>query len=149
MENQTILRLAQLDNIKAVKDCCAIPAQTAELLRVKPRGFSLLVGDDANFFSSVSLGAEGGILASAHINVEIYTRVLKLLREGKASSLDQARGEWNAFVDTISLVFGEPNPAPVKYMLSKQGLIASSEMRLPMTKTTPAMEAKLDAYLKR
>ena len=145
IENQTILRLAQIANIVGIKDCCASVSQTAQLLRNRPKDFSVLVGDDAGFLTSVALGANGGILASAHINANLFAEVLKLL---EANRLTDARAKWSTFTDVIDLLFGEPNPGPIKYLLCQEGLIKSAELRLPMTEITKGMEQKLDAYFK-
>jgi len=47
----------------------------------------------------------------------------------------------------IRLLFAEPNPAPVKFCLWQQGLIASPEVRLPMTEVTTALAARLSTAL--
>jgi 4-hydroxy-tetrahydrodipicolinate synthase len=72
LANETLLRLAELEPIIGVKDCCAVPAQSFELLRQRPAGFSVMTGEDALFFSALAHGADGGILASAHIDPEAF-----------------------------------------------------------------------------
>jgi 4-hydroxy-tetrahydrodipicolinate synthase len=57
MTNETLLRLAELDAIAGVKDCCADAAQSFELIRDRPPGFAVLTGEDAQFFSAVAQGA--------------------------------------------------------------------------------------------
>src|SRR5581483_225033 len=46
MSNDTLLRLATLDAVVGVKDCCADQAQSFDLLRRRPAGFSVMTGDD-------------------------------------------------------------------------------------------------------
>ncbi len=67
--NDTLLRLAERANIVGVKDCCADAAQSADLLRRRGPGFTVLTGEDALFYGAVAHGADGGILASAHVDV--------------------------------------------------------------------------------
>ena len=47
-------------------------------------------------------------------------------------------------VDLVRLLFAEPNPAPIKHWLWRSGLIASPELRLPMTGIGPALAGRLD-----
>ncbi|HKF61959.1 MAG TPA: dihydrodipicolinate synthase family protein [Dongiaceae bacterium] len=58
-----------------------------------------------------------------------------------------AREIWHGLIDLIRLLFAEPNPAPVKFCLWQQGLIASPEVRLPMTEVTTALAARLSTAL--
>ena len=60
--NETMLRLAELPNIVGVKDCSADAAQSFDLLRLKPDGFSVLTGEDAlldrKFLAQVAHGQQ-------------------------------------------------------------------------------------------
>ena len=145
LENQTTFRLAELENIVGIKDCCANPTQTTELIKKSPEGFSVLVGDDGVFFTSVVQGAKGGILASSHVAPSAYVKVYNLLQEEK---LSQARDEWNPLADLIPLVFAEPNPAPLKSWLFQQGLLRSDELRLPMTSVSKGLAERIGLQLK-
>jgi len=144
MANETLFRLAEHSNIVGVKDCCANEEQTQQLICQRPSDFSVLVGDDANFFKYVKLGADGGILASAHIAPQGFATVLHGLRQGQPA---QAQTIWDSFADVIPMLFAEPNPCPLKYILHQQGLIASPEARLPMLPISKSLEAKLNARL--
>jgi 4-hydroxy-tetrahydrodipicolinate synthase len=42
LANDTLLRLAELPAIIGIKDCCADPAQSVDLLRRRPAGFAVL-----------------------------------------------------------------------------------------------------------
>jgi len=46
----------------------------------------------------------------------------------------------------IPQFFKEPNPAPIKYILARRGLIASAELRLPMTGVSEAFKRVLDEF---
>jgi len=45
----------------------------------------------------------------------------------------------------VPLLFAEANPMPIKHLLWRQGLIASPECRLPLTKISDALARRLDA----
>ena len=80
--NETMLRLAERGNIVGVKDCCADAAQSFDLLRYRPPGFAVLTGEDALFYTALTQGAEGGILASAHIRTRAFAAIRETLLRG-------------------------------------------------------------------
>ena len=67
LSNDSLLSLSETPNIVGIKDSCANVAQSIDLLLKKPPGFSVMTGEDALFYTMLALGADGGILASAHI----------------------------------------------------------------------------------
>jgi 4-hydroxy-tetrahydrodipicolinate synthase len=141
LANETLLRLAEHPNIVGVKDCCADAAQSFDLVRLRPTGFSVLTGEDALFYTAVAQGADGGILAAAHIDPSAFAA---LRRDLLAGARDAALARWGDLVDLVRLLFAEPNPAAIKHWLWRAGLIASPELRLPMTGVTPALAGRLD-----
>jgi 4-hydroxy-tetrahydrodipicolinate synthase len=141
MSNETLLRLAERANIVGVKDCSADPVQSSDLLRARPPGFSVLTGEDALYFAALAQGADGGILASAHIATRAFAEVRNRLLAG---NLPEALAAWHALADLPRLLFAEPSPAPIKYWLWRAGLIDSPEVRLPMTEVSDALVARID-----
>jgi 4-hydroxy-tetrahydrodipicolinate synthase len=144
LENDTLLRLAELPNIVGVKDCCADPAQTFDLLRMRPKDFAVLTGEDAQFYGALTQGVDGGILAAAHVETRAFARVRDTLLAG---SHQAALRHWSELIDLARLLFAEPSPAPTKYWLWRAGLIDSAEVRLPMTTVSPALAARIDSAM--
>ena len=89
-------------------------------------------------------GASGGILAAAHIAPERYIRIAEHIA---ANDLDGARNIWRPLQPFIPKLFQEANPIPVKYCLWRQGLIASPEGRLPLSKISDGLAQELDQAL--
>lgn len=139
--NETMLRLAERPNIVGVKDCCANAEQSFDLLRARPSGFAVMTGEDALFHTALTQGADGGILAAAHVETEAYATVRALLRAGEH---DAALTAWRALIDLPRLLFLEPNPAPIKHWLWRADLIDSPELRLPMTGISAALAARIN-----
>ena len=44
----------------------------------------------------------------------------------------------------MPLLFAEANPMPIKHLLWRQGLIASPECRLPLTRISDGLARRLD-----
>ena len=146
LANATLLRLAELPNIVGVKDCCAEQMQTFDLLGARPPGFAVLTGEDALFYGAVAHGADGGILAAAHVETARFAAVRSALLVGRR---EDALRDWHDLVDLARLLFAEPNPAPIKHWLWRAGLIDSPELRLPMTQVSDALAARIDAEMAR
>lgn len=139
--NEAMLQLAEHRNIAGLKDCSAIRAQSIELLRRRPARFAVLTGEDAQTWDALADGADGVILASAHIETEAFASVVKLLTAGDR---DRALIYWRTVSDLTKLLFSEPSPAPIKYWLWRTGLIDSPELRLPMMEVSSELAARLD-----
>jgi 4-hydroxy-tetrahydrodipicolinate synthase len=146
LANDTLLRLAELPNIVGVKDCCADAAQSFDLLRARRPGFSVLTGEDALFFAALTQGADGGILAAAHVETGKFAAMRRILLAGDVPA---ALAAWRELVDLARLLFAEPSPAPIKHWLWRAGLIDSPEVRLPMTGASDALAARIDTEMAR
>jgi 4-hydroxy-tetrahydrodipicolinate synthase len=147
LENASLFTLAERHgHIVGVKDTSGDITQTLELLREGRDRLAVLAGDDHLFFASVALGGAGGILAAAHVQPESFVRIFDEYRAGK---VDAALERWNELSAWIPLLFGEPNPAPVKQWLADQGLIRSAECRLPLTPVSEALAERLRSELPR
>ena len=144
LSNETLLRLAELPNIVGVKDSSGNMAQSLELIASRPAGFSVLTGEDGLFFSQLCSGADGGILASAHVATE---RFIEIARRIAANDHQGARTIWEPLQRVIPKLFEEANPIPIKHCLWRQGLIASPECRLPLTSVSDGLGRTLDRML--
>jgi 4-hydroxy-tetrahydrodipicolinate synthase len=144
IENSTIRRLAELKNIVAIKDASGDFNQSLELLLNRPEDLLILTGEDVLFYSTLTLGGDGGILASAHLNTEGFIDVYNKVQSNDHKAALEA---WKKIQGVIPLLFQEPNPTPLKYSLRKLGLIESSEVRLPLVEITEELERKLDSVL--
>jgi 4-hydroxy-tetrahydrodipicolinate synthase len=137
----TLLALAAHPRIRAVKDCSTDPDAALALLR--DGRLALLAGNDDELFAQMSLGARGAIAASAHLRPDLFVRLHALLRD---QQLRAAQTLWRALRPLTEALFTEPNPAPVKGALARQGLIGPA-LRAPMRSASPATLDRVDAVL--
>ncbi|MFL6825290.1 MAG: 4-hydroxy-tetrahydrodipicolinate synthase [Bradyrhizobium sp.] len=144
--NETMLRLAAHTNIVGLKDCSDDRSQLLDLLRRCPKGFVVLTGEDARYQEALSDGADGAILAAAHVETAAFAEIQSLAAWGHR---DAALTRWRRVAELTRLLFAEPNPAPIKYWLWRTGLIESPELRLPMTEVSPELAARLDQEIER
>jgi len=146
MANETMLQLAERANIIGVKDCSADTAQSFDLLRRRPPDFAVLTGEDAFFYGALTQGADGGILASAHVETRAFAAIRNKLTAGDQKG---ALADWRGLADLPRLLFAEPSPAPIKHWLWRTGLIDSPELRLPMTPVSEELAARIDREIER
>lgn len=135
---ETLLALAAHPNIRAIKDCGGDAGKTLAL--IADGRLAVLAGEDLQLFSTVAQGGAGAITASAHLHTRRFVAVLDSLARG---DLAGARAAWQPLVPLVEALFAEPNPAPVKALLTRQGLMAS-ELRAPMSGVSPALGERLD-----
>jgi 4-hydroxy-tetrahydrodipicolinate synthase len=144
--NEAMLQLAEHPNIVGLKDCAADRSQSLELLRRRPQNFAVLTGEDAHYHEALVDGADGGIVASAHIETESFAQVWQQMVAGEREA---ALSRWQSVAGLTQLLFAEPSPAPIKYWLWRAALIDSAEVRLPMTKVSAELAARIDAEIER
>jgi 4-hydroxy-tetrahydrodipicolinate synthase len=146
LSNETLLALAEHQNIVGLKDCCADRAASVELLRLRPAGFRVLTGEDAQYHDAVLDGADGAILLSAHFETDTFAGVLAHLKAGDRVA---AAACWQDVCELTRLLFAEPSPAPAKYWLARTAMIDSAEVRSPMVAVGSELAARLDREIAR
>ncbi|QSF42860.1 4-hydroxy-tetrahydrodipicolinate synthase [Paenibacillus tianjinensis] len=142
MTVDTARTILEMDNVVGLKDCSGSPLLVSELSRLGSK--PVLCGDDLSFFDMLGCGAAGGMLASANVHT---AKFLSIFEQYKTGQVDAARAEYDRLVPLMKLLFKESNPAPIKWLLSVQGEIASDTLRLPMTSISEALREELGAYL--
>ncbi len=144
LRNDTLLELAERRNIVGVKDSCGSLVQSFDLLRRRPTGFSVMTGEDNLYYTMLAHGADGGILASAHLAMDAFVRVHARMNKNDHQG---ARRIWSRLEQLVPLLFREANPMPIKYCLWRQGLLRSTECRLPLTQVSQGLAVALDQAL--
>jgi len=144
LSNDSLLELAEVPNIVGVKDSSGSIAQSLELLSRRPKDFAVLTGEDALYFTTMANGGDGGILAASHLMTDAFVEVGRRFAQNDVAG---ARAAWAPLASFVPLLFAEANPMPIKYCLWRQGLIASPECRLPLTKISDGLARRLDPFL--
>lgn len=140
----TVLRLAELKNIAAVKEASGNMAQIDELLRtvhkVRP-DFSVLSGNDDQAFHLVNSGGQGVI--SVLSNIAPFD-TSEMIRSALAGDVKKARELHQKLFPLMKNLFMETNPMPVKYGVSKLGYCKNT-LRLPLVPASDKCRAQIDA----
>lgn len=144
VEPSTIVKLAQIDNIVAVKEASGNIAQIASICARVPSTFHVLSGDDAIALPLIALGGKGVISVASN---EIPAEMSALCNHMLNGELAEARALQAKWLSLMEINFVESNPIPVKYAMAKMGLCRPT-WRLPMCPPSEAAAAKIDAVLK-
>jgi 4-hydroxy-tetrahydrodipicolinate synthase len=144
VEPATLLRLAQIDNIVAVKEASGNAAQWARLCAELPDDFTVLSGDDAVTIALAALGGKGVISVAAN---EIPAEMAALATACVEGRFADARALQKKWLPLLEVNFVESNPIPVKWALARMGLLTPA-YRLPLVPPRPASCDKIDAVLR-
>lgn len=145
IEASTILKMAsEIPAIMAVKEASGNMAQIMEIARNKPRGFSLLSGDDALTLPMMSLGGDGCISVVANETPKDFSDMVRFCLKGQ---WDNALSLHNKLLPLMNINFIEANPIPVKAALAMMGLI-EEVYRLPLVPIGDKNREKLKTVLK-
>ncbi len=139
MSNETVVALSKEPTIVAIKDA------TGDLSRVPvlaQTSLTLLSGDDASAAKFVLAGGHGVISVAANIVPKLFKELMhgSLRREKSAVVLEQRLA---LLCDSLFL---ESNPIPVKWALSRMGLIGNA-LRLPLTPLSDQFKSKIESVL--
>jgi len=137
---ETTLRLAQLSNVVATKDCANLD-QLTQIVSGAPSHFKVYSGDDSAGLGALSVGAYGIISVAAHIVGSEMKSMINAYVGGNVKEAAAIHGQlFPVFKGLFACPHPVPNPVPVKYALSLIGLPVGS-VRLPLAPITDA-EAK-------
>jgi 4-hydroxy-tetrahydrodipicolinate synthase len=141
LEPATLARLAEIENIIAVKEASGNMSQIAEVLNAVPEDFIVLSGDDAITLPVISLGGRGVISVASN---EIPREMQQLTQAALDGDWKTARQLHRKYLPLMQANFLESNPMPVKCVLAMMGKLEEN-YRLPMVKVKAETRAKLKA----
>ncbi len=140
IETPTLLRLAELPNIVAVKEASGNIAQIAEVCASVPEDFLVFSGDDAITLAVIGLGGVGIVSVAAN---EIPAEMTRMTRAALSNKWETARVLLKKYLPLMQANFLESNPSPVKAVLSMMGRIEET-LRLPLVPVRHDTRAKLE-----
>lgn len=143
MKTETVLRLAELPNVSAVKEASGDVNQIIDIKRLAPEGFSVLSGNDDQILPLMASGCDGVISVASNVAPE----AVKALTEAVfRSDLKEAVRLNNSLMPLYNACFVESNPIPVKAAMSLMGY-CSAEMRLPLTEAVQSTKDLLSEVI--
>ena len=144
MNNDTVLRLAQISNIVGIKDATGNMERGSDLLRRVPENFAVYSGEDASTLALMLLGAQGAISVTANVAPKLMHEMCAAALNGEVA---KAREINFRLLGLHRNLFVEANPIPVKWAVARMGLMKNA-LRLPLTPLSPTAYAKVEAAMR-
>ena len=126
---ETVGRLAKHGNIFGLKEATGDIDRLKQIQAVVDETFMLYSGDDFTLRPFIEQGGHGVVTVSGNVVPRQVATLCKLARDGKAI---EAKALDDALQPLNKALFSESNPIPVKWAVSKMGLMAP-HIRLPLT----------------
>jgi 4-hydroxy-tetrahydrodipicolinate synthase len=141
---ETVVRLADFDNIVAVKDATGNLVRGSELVAKVGDRIAIFSGDDGTAFPLYACGGRGVISVVSNVAPRDMADMWDAAKAG-----DWARAKQIHFKLRVlnQLLFAEPSPAPTKAALSLLGR-CSTEVRLPLVPATAKLVDELRAEMR-
>jgi 4-hydroxy-tetrahydrodipicolinate synthase len=129
MSNDTVVRLAELDNIVGIKDATGDLERGRDLVQRCGEVIAIYSGDDPTAMELMLAGGSGNISVTANLAPALMAQMCALALAGERAQAEAI----NARLAPLNkALFLEPNPIPVKWALCQRGLIGEG-IRLPLT----------------
>ena len=139
----TVARLADIDNIVAIKEATGDMKQVSEIIRLCGDRITVISGDDFTTLPLLALGGKGTISVSANVAPK---DVADMCAYWESGLYEDARALHYKLEPLNQAMFIETNPIPAKTALAMMGRI-EEEFKLPLCEMSPANKEKLRRVL--
>jgi 4-hydroxy-tetrahydrodipicolinate synthase len=143
LEPATVLRLAEIPNIVALKESSGVMAQITEVCNHAPRTFRIFAGDDVLALPTIAVGGVGLISVASNA---IPQQMAQMVAAALDNNWSTARRINRHYFALMQAHFLEPSPAPIKTTLALLGR-GDETLRLPMVPVTEPTRRKLERLL--
>lgn len=145
LTDETIARLAELKNIKGIKDASGNLERPSRLRMLVGSEFMQFSGDDGTALAFNAQGGVGCISVTSNIVPDLCVKLQELWAEGKFT---EALAVHDKLMPLHSAMFCESNPTPVKYAASLIGL-CEPDVRLPLVQPTDSSKERVRTTLQK
>jgi len=140
---ETVVRLADFDNIIGIKDATGNLVRGSELVAKVGDRLTILSGDDGTAFPLYACGARGVISVVSNVAPRAMSDMWDAVKAG-----DWARAKQRHFELRVlnQMLFAEPSPAPTKAALAILGR-CTTDVRLPLVGASAGLIEQLRVEL--
>lgn len=129
---ETIARLAQIDNIVALKESSGDMNQVSQLAYLLPEGMKVYSGDDSLTLPMMALGAYGVVSVASHLVGKDIQRMITAFNNGDTREATRIH---LALFPIFKGLFITTNPVPLKEAMNILGMEVGG-LRLPLTRAS-------------
>lgn len=142
---ETVGKLAQIENIVALKEASGNTAQLSEMVKQTPEEFLIYTGDDVLTLPTLAVGGYGVVSVAAHV---VGKQMKEMIESFVAGNINHAMKLNLTLLDIFNGLFIASNPIPVKAALNMTGVNVGG-VRLPLTEARPNIKAEIQRNLRK
>ncbi|NJM57146.1 MAG: 4-hydroxy-tetrahydrodipicolinate synthase [Synechococcales cyanobacterium RU_4_20] len=128
LQPETVVRLAEIPNITAIKEASGSLEQVSEIRRLAPSEFAVYAGDDALTLPLLAVGGQGVVSVASHLVGNQLQAMIQAFEVGKNKTALEIHLRLQPLFKSLFLV---TNPIPIKAALRLQGWDVGT-VRLPL-----------------
>jgi 4-hydroxy-tetrahydrodipicolinate synthase len=140
---ETVYRLAEIDNIVAIKEATGSLEQASLIRAHTPPEFAIYAGDDVLTLPMLAVGGAGVVSVASHL---VGDRLQAMVQHFSTGATDQALAIHLELMPLFKILFCSTNPIPVKTALRLQQW-AVGDLRPPLCELTAAQTQQLEKTL--
>lgn len=141
---ETVIRLAEISNIAAVKEASGNLEAISEIIENTPEDFQVYCGDDSLTLPVLAIGGTGIVSVASHL---IGNEMQDMIQSFFIGDVKAAAASHRKLLPLMKQLFAAPSPAPVKTGLQIKGLDVGP-VRLPLLPLTEIERQELTRLLK-
>ena len=145
MSAETTVRLAEIDNIVAIKEASGDITQASEIIARAGDKIDVLSGDDFLTLPLMACGAKGVISVTANIMPKQVKGMVQAIQESRWGDAQKLHLQ---LLDVHQAMFIESNPVPVKTAAALMGK-CQTDVRLPLFEMQADTLEKLQVVLRK
>ncbi len=142
---ETVVQLAEIDNIVAIKEASGNLDQVSEIRRLTPKEFQIYAGDDSLTLPMLAIGSQGIVSVASHL---VGNQIQEMIQAWKVGKTQLATDIHLQLFPLFKALFLTTNPIPVKEALKLQGWEVGST-RLPLCEADTDVSKKLESVMQK
>lgn len=139
----TVVRLAEIPNIVAIKDATGNLGVMTEIIDRTPEDFELYCGDDGLTLPAFAIGSKGTVSVASHV---LGNEMQQLAESFFTGNMEKAQFLNRKLLPLFDGFFMAPSPSPIKTALQMKGLDVGG-VRLPLVPLTEAERTTLSTLM--
>jgi 4-hydroxy-tetrahydrodipicolinate synthase len=140
----TVVRLAEISNIVAIKEASGSLDQASDIRRSTPPEFGIYSGDDSLTLPILAIGGCGVVSVASHLTGNLLQKMIQNFESGQVSEASQIHAQ---LLPLFKALFLTANPIPLKAALRLMGWDVGG-CRLPLCDVPDDVVTELQRVMK-
>lgn len=141
---ETVVRLAEVSNIVAIKEASGSLDQASDIRRSTPPEFGIYSGDDSLTLPILAIGGCGVVSVASHLTGNLLQKMIQHFESGQVSQASQIHAQ---LLPLFKALFLTANPIPLKAALRSMGWEVGG-CRLPLCDVPNDVVTELQRVMK-